>query len=564
VDATVGRHRAMLAVVGLLVLAVAAGAVALWPHGRLGRADDQADQTRLVRATLTSVQTTPCEQAEPGVPGSTCIKVRARLDGGKQVDFDTTDPTGGTFRTGQRVQLAVIEQPGQPPFYNIRDLERTRPLLLLVALFAGAVVAFGRWQGVRSLLGLGLSFLVIVGFVVPAILRGRSPVPVALVGAMAIMLVSLYLAHGPGRMTTAAVVGTALALGLTAALSAAFVAAAALTGLASEDALNASFAVGGLSLRGLLLAGIILGGLGVLDDVTVSQASLVFELRRADLAAGFGELVGSALAVGRDHVAATVNTLFLAYVGASLPLLVLFVTSGDAFGTVATAEAVAVEVVRTLCGSVGLIAAVPLTTVLAAALAPPEEGPAAGGRPAAADAFEPGPGTASSEAPGGRVAFSPARGLPQEVALALFERVLQLHGPRLSHATVAVAAGNWLSTEALPADARRAALQLQRLGAARRSGGSWRRLLAAGTVRLDLREQGELDLLRRFGPFSTDTRVWTDDQPDPVVETAEALDDLPRVTYQLAAWELDRLHPLLADAGLRGAVLVPRRSRARR
>ena len=558
----------MLAVVGVLVLAVLVGGVALWPRGRLARAgNDQADPTRLVSATLTRVQATPCEQAEPGAPGSTCIKVAARLDGGRQVDFETTDPTGGTFRSGQRVQLAVLEQPGQPPYYNIRDLERTRPMLLLVALFVLAVVAFGRWQGVRSLLGLGLSFLVIVGFVVPAILRGRSPVPVALVGAMAIMLVSLYLAHGPGRKTTAAVVGTALALGLTAALAAAFVGVAALTGLASEDALNASFAVGGLSLRGLLLAGIILGGLGVLDDVTVSQASLVFELRRADPAAGFGELVRGSLAVGRDHVAATVNTLFLAYVGASLPLLVLFVTSGDAFGTVATAEAVAVEVVRTLCGSVGLIAAVPLTTVLAAALAPPE-GPAsdaAGRRLGDAAVFEPGPTAAGREAPGGRAAFAPAGGLPREAALALFDRVLALHGPRLSHATVAVDTGDWLGREALPDDARRAAVELQRLGATRRSGGSWyRRALAAGSVRLDLREQGQLDLLRRFGPFSTDARVWNDDHPDPVVETAEALDDLPRVTYRLAAWELDRLRALLADAGLSDAVLVPRRSRARR
>ena len=558
----------MLAVVGVLVLAVLVGGVALWPRGRLARAgNDQADPTRLVSATLTRVQATPCEQAEPGAPGSTCIKVAARLDGGRQVDFETTDPTGGTFRAGQRVQLAVLEQPGQPPYYNIRDLERTRPMLLLVALFVLAVVAFGRWQGVRSLLGLGLSFLVIVGFVVPAILRGRSPVPVALVGAMAIMLVSLYLAHGPGRKTTAAVVGTALALGLTAALAAAFVGVAALTGLASEDALNASFAVGGLSLRGLLLAGIILGGLGVLDDVTVSQASLVFELRRADPAAGFGELVRGSLAVGRDHVAATVNTLFLAYVGASLPLLVLFVTSGDAFGTVATAEAVAVEVVRTLCGSVGLIAAVPLTTVLAAALAPPE-GPAtdATGRLADAAAFEPGPAAAAGrEAPGGRAAFAPAGGLPREAALALFDRVLALHGPRLSHATVSVDSGDWLGMEALPDDARRAAVELQRLAATRRSGGSWyRRALAAGSVRLDLREPGQLDLLRRFGPFSTDARVWNDDHPDPVVETAEALDDLPRVTYRLAAWELDRLRGLLADAGQSDAVLVPRRSRARR
>jgi uncharacterized membrane protein len=583
----------MLVVVGVLALAVLAGAVALWPHGRLARPGGEgADPTRLVGATLTRVQTTPCEQAEPGAPGSTCIQVEARLSGGQQVRFETTDPTGGTFAAGQRVQLAVLEQPGQPPFYNIRDLERTRPMLVLVALFVVAVVAFGRWQGIRSLLGLGLSFLVIVGFVIPAILRGRSPVPVALVGAMAIMLVSLYLAHGPGRKTTAAVVGTALALGLTAALAAAFVGVAALTGLASEDALNASFAVGGLSLRGLLLAGIILGGLGVLDDVTVSQASLVFELRRADPGAGFGELVRSALAVGRDHVAATVNTLFLAYVGASLPLLVLFVTSGDAFGTVATAEAVAVEVVRTLCGSIGLIAAVPLTTVLAAALVPAEplvadtvqgpapafgpgpeaaatppgarlgpEAPHLAGGPHLAEALHP----AEGAGPGEPVAFSPARGLGQQAALALFERVLALHGPRLSHATVAVSTGDWLGREAMPADARRAAVELERLAAAARSGRSWyRRALQAGSVQLDLREEAQLDLLRRFGPFSTDARVWVNGRPDPVVETAEGLDDLPRVTYHRTAREVERLHALLAEAGLGGAVLVPRRSRARR
>jgi hypothetical protein len=244
-----------------------------------------------------------------------------------------------------------------------------------------------------------------------------------------------------------------------------------------------------------------------------------------------------------------VNTLFLAYVGASLPLLVLFVTSGDALGTVATAEAVAVEVVRTLCGSVGLIAAVPLTTVLAAALAPPDQ-------PA---------GAAVAEAPAGLVAFAPVAGLAQEAAVVLFDRVLALHGPRLSHATVAVDTGDWLGREALPDGARTAAVELQRLAAGRRGGGSWyRRALEAGSVRLDLRDQGQLDLLRRFGPFSTGARVWTDDHQDPVVETAEGLDGLPRVTYRLAAWELDRLRALLADAGLGGAVLVPRRSRARR
>jgi len=537
--------------VAVLVLAVLAGGVALWPSGRLAgpAGGGQADPTRLVAATLATVQTVPCKEAEPGLPGSTCIKVRARLAAGGEVDFQTTDPTGDSFRAGQRVRLAVLEQEGQPTFYNIRDLERGRPMLALAALFMLAVIAFGRWQGFRSLIGLGCSFAVIIGFVVPAILRGRSPAPVALVGAMAIMLASLYLSHGLGRKTTAAVVGTALALGLTAALTASFVELASLTGLASEDALNASFQVGGISLRGLLLAGIIIGGLGVLDDVTVSQASLVFELRRADPTAGFGELVRGAMAVGRDHVAATVNTLFLAYAGASLPLLVLFVSGGQALGTVATAEAVAVEVVRTLCGSVGLIAAVPLTTLLAASLALEDStAPAAAGPEA------------------GRVAYSPARGLGAEEAGTLFERVLELHGPRLSAATVGVASGDWLGREALPAGARQAAVELERLApSARREGASswYRRAMEAGTVRLDPADPGQLDLLRRYGAFSTDTRVWVDGDPDPVAETADAFDGLPRVTYRLAAAELDRLRRLLGEAGPAGVTLVPRRARTR-
>src|SRR5215211_99289 len=449
-DPVVRRHRVMLAIVAVLTLAVLAGAVALWPRGEIARpaAAGQADPTRLVPATLTRLQDIKCEQPDPAAPWSTCIKVRARPDGGEEVEFETTDPTGDTFRTGQRVRLSILEQAGQPTFYNIRDLERGRPMVALAALFVLAVVAFGRWQGVRSLIALVCSFAVIIGFVVPAIVRGQNPVPVALVGAMAIMLASLYLSHGVGRKTTAAVVGTALALGLTAVLTAGFVAATALTGLASEDALNASFLAGGLSFRGLLLAGIILGGLGVLDDVTMSQASLMFELRRADPTATFGQLVTGALAVGRDHIAATVNTLFLAYAGASLPLLVLFTTSGDSFTNVVTSEAAAVEVVRTLCGSVGLIAAVPLTTLLAAALAPQ-------GADAADHRLD--RGTGQPVGPAGRVPYSPARGLAWAESSLVFERVLAVHAPRLSHATSGI--GGSLPLDELPPDARPAALK---------------------------------------------------------------------------------------------------------
>jgi uncharacterized membrane protein len=563
VDVTAARHRLMLVVVGILTLAVLTGGLLLWPRGDIAgpATAGQQNGTRLVKATLTRIQTVPCEAPDPAAPLATCIKVQARLaDGGRQVNFETTDPTGDTFRAGQDVTLAEREQEGQPTYYNINDLERTRPLVALAALFVLAVIAFGRWQGVRSLIGLAVSFAVILGFVIPAILRGRSPTTVALVGAMAIMLASLYLSHGVGRKTTAATVGTAFALLLTAALSAGFVTATALTGLTSEDARGASFQVGGLSLRGLLLAGIIIGGLGVLDDVTVSQASLVFELRRADPTAGFGELVRGALSVGRDHVAATVNTLFLAYAGASLPLLVLFTVGGEALGSVATAEVVAVEVVRTLCGSVGLIAAVPFTTLLAAALAP-QQVPAheIGHPPPAIDQDPLGP----QRDPDAAHAYSPARGLDPDEARALFQRVLDLHGPRLSHAAVGTALGDWLAREELPADARQAAAELERLAAADRRRGSWyRRSLPSGMTRLDLHDPDQLGLLRRYGPYSADNKIWVEDDPDPAVDTTEALDGQPKVAYRLTDGELNQLGSLLAEVGLEHARLVPKRSRA--
>ena len=548
-DAADGRHRAMLVAVGVLALATLTGAVLLWPHGESNRPAGRQDPARLVSATLTRVQPLECEEADPGVPSSVCIRVEARLADGKQVRFETTDLTGNTFRAGQQVRLSVLEREGQPPFYNIRDLERTRPMLVLAALFVLAVVAFGRWQGVRSLIGLGLSFAVIVGFVVPAILRGRSPVAVALVGAMAIMLISLYLSHGIGRKTTAAVVGTGLALVLTAALTAGFVAATSLTGLASEDALNASFQAGGLSFRGLLWAGIILGGLGVLDDVTMSQASLVFELRRADPTASFAKLVTGALAVGRDHIAATVNTLFLAYAGASLPLLVLFTTSGDSLGTVTTAEAVAVEIVRTLCGSIGLVAAVPLTTLLAAALA---------GRGA-----EAGQSPTAERRPAARVSYALRGPLTPEQDQQVFETVLGLHAPRLSHAAVGVNSAS-LAPEELPAGASQAAVELRRLGAtaSRRNGSRYRRALTASTAQLDLQDPDQLDLLRRFGPFSTDLRIWVEDDPLPVVQATENLEGRSRVTYRLTTEQQSRLEAKLQDAGLADARLAPRRTRA--
>ncbi|MGH8907069.1 MAG: YibE/F family protein [Egibacteraceae bacterium] len=362
--------RVLLIVVGLVAIAALAGVALLWPSHRAPRPAYADQTTDLVDAVLLEVLAIPSPDPQVLLPGAKDVLVTARIeDSGEVVTFDMTDETGDSLSAGQKVRLAVTETPEQPTIYYVNDFRRAGPMTLLLGLFLCVVVAFGRLQGVRALLGLAASFVVIIGFMVPAILADRPPVAVAVVGSLLIMVTTLYLSHGWSVKTTAAVVGTAAALLLTAALAAAFVSASQITGMASEDARLANLSVGGLSLRGLLLAGVIIGGLGVLDDVTMSQASTVFALRRANPKAGFSELVREALSVGRDHIAATVNTLFLAYAGASLPLLLLFSTGIDPAGIIVTSETVAVEVIRALVGSIGLIAAVPLTTAMAAAVA---------------------------------------------------------------------------------------------------------------------------------------------------------------------------------------------------
>jgi hypothetical protein len=201
-------------------------------------------------------------------------------------------------------------------------------------------------------------------FVLPAILAGRDPLAVAVVGSCLIMFAVLYLTHGMSARTSTAVLGTLLSLALIGLLGAVFAAAAELTG-SDDQTSNLIATLGtGVDARGLLLAGVIIGALGVLDDVTVTQTSAVWELHRADPRMSAPDLFRAAMRIGRDHVSSAVNTLVLAYAGASLPLLLLFTLSGRALGEVVTAQDVATEVVRTLVGSIGLVASVPITTRL--------------------------------------------------------------------------------------------------------------------------------------------------------------------------------------------------------
>jgi uncharacterized membrane protein len=210
---------------------------------------------------------------------------------------------------------------------------------------------------------------IIVFFVAPSILEGNSPTSVALFGALAVMLVTIPLAHGIGPKTIAACLGTAASLVLTLGLADLFIGLSHLSGITSEEAVFLRASQQELSLQGLLLAGMVIGALGVLDDVTVSQASTVLAIRRANETLGFGALFRSAIGVGRDHIAATVNTLVLAYAGAFLPVLLVFSLAGTSFGEAINFEVVAEAIIGMLVGSIGLIAAVPVTTALAALLA---------------------------------------------------------------------------------------------------------------------------------------------------------------------------------------------------
>ena len=227
----------------------------------------------------------------------------------------------------------------------------------------------------------------------------------------------------------------------------------------------------------------------------------------------------------------------------------MFTTSGDSLGTVATAEAVAVEIVRTFCGSIGLIAAVPLTTLLAAALT---------GRGA-----EAGQSPTTERRPAGRVSYALRGRLTSEQEPLVLDTVLGLHAPRLSHAAVGVNSAS-LAQEELPVGASQAALTLRQLAAtaSRRNGSRYRRALTASTAQLDLQDPNQLDLLRRYGPFSTDLRIWVEDDPLPVVQATENLEGRPRVTYRLTTEEQDRLEANLQDAGLADVRLAPHRARA--
>jgi uncharacterized membrane protein len=274
------------------------------------------------------------------------------------------------IETGDRLMVTISSLPDGTTSAYFSDFYRRNSLFLLFGIFILASVVISGWKGVRSLIGILLSLAVIVLIILPGIQQGRDPLSISIFGSFLFVGFSLYIIYGWNVKTHAAVLGSFIALVITGLLALIFVNQTRLTGYGDENMFYISqLTQNALNVRSLLLAGILIGTLGVLDDLVISQASAVFELFRGNPNQNFKNLYKSAMNIGQDHIAATVNTLVLAYAGASLPMLLLFSFHNVDFAIAINLEFIAEEIVRTIIGSLGLFAAVPITTALAAIIA---------------------------------------------------------------------------------------------------------------------------------------------------------------------------------------------------
>lgn len=389
----------VVGLLGLIVIAVVAGAVVLWPSGKKaeiplpfqnaagGSVTTEGGHvlsTALGDCGSPSAGQVLTADPAPGVPGSSiCTQSVVAIDSGPNAGARTLlEFSGGPgqpkLSAGDQIRIfRQVDQQGATS-YGFFDYERGWPLAILAVVFAIVIVAVARWRGLRALAGILIAFAVLVVFMLPALRDGSPAVPVALVASSAILFGVIYLAHGISLRTSAALLGTLTAMLLAALLSWAAIELTHLTGLSEDQNNEVAAYLGNVSIKGLLLAGFIIGSLGVLNDVTITQASAVFEL--AHLSHGTRkEVFLRAMRVGSDHIASTVYTLVLAYAGSSLPLLLLFSVADRSLTDVLTSEGVAIEIARSAVGGIALTLAVPLTTAVAAILATPNAGAGAAG-----------------------------------------------------------------------------------------------------------------------------------------------------------------------------------------
>jgi uncharacterized membrane protein len=355
--------------------ATVVGLFVLWPSGEPTRAQQVAETylppgTTYPDARIVSVDTVDCS-TDPSAPPAECATAVVEvLDGEGAGDFQQIqlppEVVAAGVEVGDKVVLTRDAGAQGGVAYTFYDYERDTPIIVLAVAFALVVGLVARLRGLASLVGLAFAFVVLLQFVLPGLLAEKSPTLVSLVGSAAIMFVVLYLAHGFSARTTTALVGTLFGLTLVAVLGSIAVSAARLTGLTSEETVTLHGYDPTLNFSGLVLAGIVVAGLGVLNDVTITQASAIWQLREVSPEMTWRELYTRGMAVGRDHIASTVYTIVFAYAGAALPALLLIELYSQPLWTVLTSSVLAEEVIRTLVGAIALVLAVPVTTAAGA------------------------------------------------------------------------------------------------------------------------------------------------------------------------------------------------------
>ncbi|MGO1315740.1 MAG: YibE/F family protein [Cellulomonadaceae bacterium] len=340
-----------------ILAATVVGMIALWPHDAPSRGELSvtAGTAGMVFGTVT---------APPADDGTTPFE----LESGEQVTVIVPPEyvESGVAVGDQLKVLHVPEAAASGSEYVFMDFKRDLPMGILAVAYAIVVVAVARWRGLAAMAGLVVAFGVIVTFTLPGLLAGQPPLPVALVTSCAVMFVVLYLAHGLNARTSTALLGTVVGLLITVLLAAWATGAAHITGLEDEYARQLPAFAPDVDIRGIALCGIVLAGLGVLNDVTITQASAVWELRAVSPNMSRLDLFRRGMRIGRDHIASTVYTIAFAYLGAALPLLLMVSLIDQSLGQTLSSGEIATEVVRTLVGSIGLVLAIPITTAIAA------------------------------------------------------------------------------------------------------------------------------------------------------------------------------------------------------
>lgn len=341
-----------------LLLASAIGMIALWPTDtpERGTLITVAEGSTMMTGTLTST-----------VEEDHIWVLSDEEFGGEELQLMIGPEYADTnIGPGDKVRFQQIPTGDTGDYvYIFQDFERTTPITLLAAGYALLVVLVARWRGIASIIGLVVSFGVIVAFTLPALWVGTSPVAVALITSVVVMFVVLYVAHGFTTRTSTALLGTIIGLGVTVLLAAWAVDSTNIVML-DEYLVQLGMIDERVSVQAIVLCGMVLAGLGVLNDVTITQASAVWELKTVNPQLGVWELFSRGMRIGRDHIASTVYTITFAYLGASLPMLMMVSLIDQSLGFTLTSGEIAMEVVRTLIGSIGLVAAIPITTFLGA------------------------------------------------------------------------------------------------------------------------------------------------------------------------------------------------------